>query len=111
MDKIAFGKQLRKYRERIGYSQELLAEDIGCTSIFISYIERGEKSPSLDTLIKMSNVLNVSTDILLGKDVKNICLPKLVELEERIKRLPYYKQQMLLEMFDAILTIQMENYK
>ena len=48
MDKKAFGKQLQLYRERAGYSQEALAEQIECSTIFISYIERGEKSPSLD---------------------------------------------------------------
>ena len=52
MDKKAFGKQLQLYRERAGYSQEALAEQIECSTIFISYIERGEKSPSLDTLVK-----------------------------------------------------------
>lgn len=43
MDKKAFGKQLQRYRERAGYSQEALAEKIECSSIFISYIERGAK--------------------------------------------------------------------
>lgn len=52
MDKKSFGKQLQRYRERAGYSQEALAELVECSTIFISYIERGEKSPSLDTLIK-----------------------------------------------------------
>lgn len=46
MDKKAFGKQLQRYRERAGYSQEALAEQIECSTIFISYIERGEKSPA-----------------------------------------------------------------
>lgn len=37
MDKKAFGKQLQRYRERAGYSQEALAEQIECSTIFISY--------------------------------------------------------------------------
>ena len=37
MDKKAFGKELQKYREQAGYSQETLAECVGCSSIFISY--------------------------------------------------------------------------
>lgn len=35
MDKKAFGKELQKYREQAGYSQETLAECVGCSSIFI----------------------------------------------------------------------------
>ena len=65
MDKKAFGKELQKYREQAGYNHETLAECVGCSSIFISYIERGVKSPSLNTLISISNTLNVSVDILL----------------------------------------------
>lgn len=71
MDKKAFGKQLQLYRERAGYSQEALAEQIECSTIFISYIERGEKSPSLDTLVKLANALDISVDILFGKELKN----------------------------------------
>ena len=55
MDKKAFGKELQKYREQAGYSQETLAECVGCSSIFISYIERGVKTPSLNTLNSISN--------------------------------------------------------
>ena len=45
MDKKALGKELQKYRERAGYSQETLAEVINCSAIFISYIERGVNLP------------------------------------------------------------------
>jgi len=55
MDKKTFEKELQKDRELAGYSQEKLAECVGCSAIFISYVERREKSPSLDTLIKISN--------------------------------------------------------
>ena len=55
MNRKSFGKQLQKYRERAGYSQEKLAEKIECSTIFISYIERGVKSPGLDNLIRLAN--------------------------------------------------------
>lgn len=69
MDKKSFGKQLQRYREQAGFSQEALAEQIECSTIFISYIERGEKSPSLDTLSERSNgfkkLLLIKSEILL----------------------------------------------
>ncbi len=69
MDKKSFGKQLQRYREQAGFSQEVLAEQIECSTIFISYIERGEKSPSLDTLSERSNgfkkLLLIKSEILL----------------------------------------------
>lgn len=39
MNRKSFGKQLQKYRERAGYSQEKLAEKIECSTIFISYMQ------------------------------------------------------------------------
>lgn len=86
MDKKAFGKQLQRYRERAGYSQEALAEQIECSTIFISYIERGEKSPSLDTLVKLANALDISVDILLGKELKNYTSEKLKYIENQLKK-------------------------
>ena len=109
MDKKAFGKQLQKYRERAGFSQENLAEVIGCSTIFISYIERGIKSPSLDTLIKLSNALNISVDILLGQEITGYTFAKLRDIEGQLKTLPVNEQIKLLTVMDAIISIEL-NY-
>ena len=103
MDKKAFGKQLQRYRERAGYSQEALAEQIECSTIFISYIERGEKSPSLDTLVKLANALDISVDILLGKELKNYTSEKLKYIENQLKNLPSLEQQKILDIMDSVV--------
>lgn len=109
MDKKSFGKQLQRYRERAGYSQESLAEQIECSTIFISYIERGKKSPSLDTLVKLANALDVSVDILLGKELKNYTSEKLKYIESQLKNLPSLEQQKILDIMDSVVTIEL-NY-
>ena len=53
-----------------------LAEQIECSTIFISYIERGEKSPSLDTLVKLANALDISVVYSFGKRVEKLHLRK-----------------------------------
>lgn len=106
MDKISFGKQLQKYRERAGYSQEKLAEKIECSTIFISYMERGVKSPGLDTLIKLANALDVSVDILLGKELSSYSIEKLKDIENRLKLFPAHEQQKLLDMVDSIISVE-----
>ena len=111
MDKKALGKELQKYRERAGYSQETLAEVINCSAIFISYIERGVKSPSLDTLIKLANALDISLDILLRKDVKKSISPKLIDIEKQLQRLPYHVQQKILDIIDATISIEIDYYR
>ena len=110
MDKKAFGKELQKYREQAGYSQETLAECVGCSSIFISYIERGVKSPSLNTLICISNTLNVSVDILLGKELKKYSSEKLKHIEKRLTPLPEQEQQRILDIMDSAITIELDYY-
>lgn len=106
MDKKLFGKNVQKYREKSGYSQETLAELVGCSTIFISYIERGEKSPSINTLIKLSNALNTSTDILLGKDSKCYSEEFLKDISDRLRSFPPKKQERILEIIDSIISIE-----
>lgn len=105
MDKKLFGQQLQKYRERAGYSQEGLAEYIGCGSIFISYIERGTKSPGVCTLMKLAQVLDISVYILLGSEWKDYSIAKLKDVEGRLISLPIREQQKILEIFDSVIRI------
>jgi transcriptional regulator with XRE-family HTH domain len=107
MDKKLFGKRMKKYRERVGYSQEVLAEQINRSPIFISYIERGEKSPSLDTLVKLANALNISVDLLLGNELKDYTNAKLRYIDDRLKTLPSLEQQKLLEFLDLAISIEL----
>ncbi len=110
MDKKSFGKQLQKYRELAGYSQEDLAEKIDCSSIFISYIERGVKSPSLDTLVRLSNVLNVSADVLLGKEMSSYTSEKLKYMEERLNILPIRERQKILDIIEEAISIELSYF-
>lgn len=109
MNRKFFGKQLQKYRERAGYSQEKLAEIIECSTIFISYIERGIKSPGLDNLIRLANALNISVDLLLGSELSSYNLTKLKDLETQIQKLPPIEQQKLLDILDSIISVEL-NY-
>ncbi|MHB8513685.1 MAG: helix-turn-helix domain-containing protein [Actinomycetota bacterium] len=52
-----FGPALRDARQKAGKTQEKLAEDSGVHVTFISELENGHKSPSLDTLEKRALAL------------------------------------------------------
>ena len=53
------GETLRALRLKANYSQERLAERAELSSIFISRVERGKESPSLDSLVKIAKALKI----------------------------------------------------
>jgi transcriptional regulator with XRE-family HTH domain len=67
-----FSSRLRSLREARGFTQEALAEAVGLQPAMLSHIERGRRGPSLATLVKLSEVLAVSTDYLLGLDTQPV---------------------------------------
>lgn len=63
-----FSKNLKYYRIKESFRQEDLAEKIGLTDKYISDLERSKFSPSLETIEKLANALNITADILLKDD-------------------------------------------
>lgn len=60
-----FGKNLRAERNRAGYSQDGLANEIGiCAGKHIGTIERGETNPTLTTIVAIMKTLNIGFDKL-----------------------------------------------
>ena len=53
------GEAVRAKRKEAGFSQEKLAEKADLSSVFISRVERGKESPSLDNLVKIAKALRV----------------------------------------------------
>ena len=47
-------------------SQVQLAEEFGVDKSTIAKYETGERSPDLETLVRLARFFNVSTDFLLG---------------------------------------------
>ena len=65
----SFRKRLRELRETKGLNQPELADRIGVATATICHFEKGIRKPTLDHLLKLAEVLGVSSiDYLLGKD-------------------------------------------
>lgn len=60
------GERIRELRMSQKLSQTDLSKRIGVTNALISAIENGDRSPSLETLIKLANYFKTSSDYLLG---------------------------------------------
>jgi transcriptional regulator with XRE-family HTH domain len=53
------GEAVRAKRKEAGLSQEKLAEKADLSTVFISRIERGRESPTVDNLVKIARALGV----------------------------------------------------
>ena len=65
MDLTLIGQRIKKAREAANITQEELAQAVGCTAKHIGAIERGLKTPRLDTFIIIANTTGASADLLL----------------------------------------------
>lgn len=61
----ALGDVISKSRAKIGLSQEKFAERVGIHRTYVSQLERGLKSPTLDILEKLSAGLDTRPSRLL----------------------------------------------
>jgi|SRR5690625_1071316 len=62
-----FKERLKDLRFEHGYKQEEVAKKLNVTPSAYGYYEQGRNEPSLETLLKISNLFQVSIDYLLGK--------------------------------------------
>jgi len=61
----SFGVILREKRKDQGFSQEALALEAGVDRNFVSLLERGLNQPSLSTVFKLANALNIKPSDLV----------------------------------------------
>lgn len=71
MDLTVIGQRIKLAREAAHLTQEDLAKAVDCTAKHIGAIERGVKTPSLDTFIIIANTIGASADLLLQDVLEN----------------------------------------
>ena len=65
--------RIKLLREEFNYTQQDLANKLNCSKSIIGLYENETRKPSMEILIKLSEIFNVSIDYLLGKsDIRNI---------------------------------------
>ena len=65
LDYISMGMRIRDRRTRAGMSQEKLAEKTSLRRSYISYVENGKKSISLEAVVEICNALEMPIEDLM----------------------------------------------
>lgn len=102
---VTFGKRVRNLRTNKKLSQERLAELSGLHATYIGQIERGEKSPTLESIYKLSKGLQISLEELFknmaGENSETIYAD---EIYNEMLTLPQEKQKKVLQMIQQMMT-------
>ena len=69
IDIESIGSRVKYHRIRNKLSQEELADLAKVSRVYISYLERGERIPSMESFVNIANALNVSADELLADNL------------------------------------------
>ena len=62
------GKKIKKIRDSLGLSQEIIANKLGISRVAISQIENGDRKISAEEILKLSKIFNMPSDVLLDLD-------------------------------------------
>lgn len=101
MDSV--GGNIRKYRQIKKLRQEDLAELTNLSPNYIGMIERGEKTPSLETLIAIVNALGVSADMVLADALSRGYQIKASLLIEKLDSIPEKDRSRIIAVVETLL--------
>ena len=68
---ISVGERIKRLRKAKRLTQQALAEKTGLTNTYICDIEKGRTNPSLKSLERISEALEVSPSFLISCDYEN----------------------------------------
>lgn len=66
MNYLLMGRRLRRGRKRLKMTQEKAAEFVEISAGFLGLIERGQRIPSVETVVKLCRLYRISADYVLG---------------------------------------------
>lgn len=70
------GQRIAKRRLQMGLKQNILAERLDISNNYLSSIERGKEKPSLEVIVNICNVLQVTPDYLLMGNMYSNNIPQ-----------------------------------
>ena len=104
MDYKRLGKRIREERLRLHLTQAELAEAIDISDTYMGAIERGERSLTLDTLVRLVNRLGVTVDYMLADSVSDNDTNIMEQFKQIIDGQPLERKQMAINVLRSIFS-------
>ena len=104
MDYKRLGERIREERLRLHLTQAQLAEAVDISDTYMGSIERGERSLTLDTLVRLVNRLGVTVDYLLADAVPETDSNILDQFKQIVDGQPLERKQMALDVLRTIFS-------
>ncbi len=101
-------KKIKELRSEKGWTQKELAEKLDIHPVNMTKLEQGKSTPSLDTVIKLSEVFNISTDYLLSDEIKKrestiLSDKELLEAFAKVERMDEESKHIVKELLNAFI--------
>ena len=68
-DMTSFSERLKELRKKNSLTQQELADKVGTNRVNVTKWETGRTEPTLENIVKLSKILDTTTDELLGKNI------------------------------------------
>lgn len=85
--KTLLGQRIREQRRKKGWTMDKLAEKADLSVNYVGDLERGRKTPSLDTFIRIVEALDVPADVLIRDSAAPASYVADDELNRKLSRL------------------------
>lgn len=103
MDFADMGKRIKQKRIANRMTQEQLAERTNLSVAYIGMLERGMRTPSLETFIVIADELNATADELLYGTMKTGYQTRMLRYEEKMAKLNMRETKKIYDVIDVLL--------
>ena len=104
---MTFGNRLKQARENKGYNQKQFAERLGVTPTRLNYWEKDKREPDVAIIKQIAQILDVSSDWLIGNNLINVDITLSANEKQHIKKyrsLDHYGRKAV----DSLMDIELE---
>ena len=104
MDYKKLGKRIREERKKLNLTQAELEEEIDISDTYMGAIERGERSLTLDTLVRLVGRLGVTVDYMLADSVSDSDPNILAQFRQITDKQPLARKQLDIKVLRTIFS-------